>query len=564
MAKVTALGIPRLASVPSPFGGLPRQADIDALLSRASFGRVLARPPAPGRSVAPTLSWVDRSALAELRPLLQIGDGAPPAESAWHEAPVLELIGRGERVATLTLHHGLAVGYPGWNAAAPLARPEKLARWLAERGCLAPPGGTGAGPESAAEGPRWPEGAPPDLAPLRGALAAPAGGRLRGAVEALSVLGQARPAPLDQATILLEWLGHDAGAWTGAPHSDPVPLALLRVLGDAVVDDAIRAGLSSAAARRGAARFVAETIATRADQKRRRERLAGTLVALREAARTSGVEGSSRALEAALAPAPLAAPEGTRLLAAAQHGRLSRICRDGDHVDALDGLSITRFSAGAPEGQILFELPGVHTPLFARNGRAFFLLNARVCEVSTPGGPLVATEPGLWSRIVRSPLSYGVARARWERARRRCAERAEAQEPMPIFLEIDEEEEEAYAKLGATGAPLPRAVATRALAWFAPGLNLVAWEGARSGSAKLEGRPIHLAAGDDGLYVLVEHAPGEHAVLRIDGGAITTSARFQVEPRAIVHWRPAGESVHLLLEAPLGDVLVDVALGKKA
>ncbi|WP_437963557.1 hypothetical protein WMF04_27960 [Sorangium sp. So ce260] len=552
----------RPESVPSPFGGPPRQADLDALFSRASFGRVLARRPTRGRSVAPTLSWVDRAALAELRSLLQLGDGAPPAERAWHEAPALELIGRGERVATLVLHGGLALGYAGWNTAAALARPEELARWLAERGCPAPPG---AGPGSAAEGPRWPEGAPPELAPLRGALTAPAGGRFAGAIEALSVLGQARPAPLDQAAALLEWLGHDTGTWKqAAPHEDPVPLAMLRVLGDAVVDDAIRAGLSSAPARRGAARFVAETIATRADQKRRRERLSGALPALHEAARSSEIAGSSRALEAALAPPPLSAPEGTRLLAAAQHGRLSRSCRDGDHVHALDGLSITRFSAGAPEGEALFELPGVDTPLFARDGRAYFRLNGRICEVSTNGGPLVATEPSLWSRIARSPLSYGVARSRWERARRRCAERLEAQERMPLFLEIDEEEEEAYVELGAAGAPLPRAVATRALAWFAPEGNLVAWEGASAGSATLEGRPIDLAAGDDGLHVLVEHAPGEHAVVRIERGAITTSARFQVEPGSIAHWRPAGEGAHLLLEAPLGDVLVDVALGKRA
>ncbi|WP_437595540.1 hypothetical protein WMF28_23530 [Sorangium sp. So ce590] len=555
----------RPESVLSPFGGPPRQADLDALFSRASFGRVLARRPEPGRSVAPTLAWVDRAALAELRPLLQICDRAPPAERAWHEAPVIELFGRGERVATLTLHRGLALGYPGWNAAATLVRPEELAGWLAERGCPASPGATpGSGPESAAEEARWPEGAPPELAPLRGVLAAAAGGRFAGAIEALSALGQARPAPLDQATALLEWLGRDTGTWKAAPRRDPVPLALLRVLGDAVVDDAICAGLSSDPARRGAARFVAETIATRADQKRRSERLSGALPALREAARTSEIVGSSRAFEAALAPPPLAAPEGTRLLAAAQHGRLSRICRDGDHVDALDGLSITRFSAGAPEGEVLFALPGVQTPLFAREGRACFRLNGRVCEVSTPGGPLVATEPSLWSRIARSPLSYSVARSRWERARRRCAERVETQEQMPIFLEIDEEEEEAYVELGAAGAPLPRALATRALAWFAPEGNLVTWEGARAGSARLEGRPIDLAAGDDGLYVLVEHAPGEHAVLRIDGGAITTSARFQVEPCSIAHWRPTGEGVHLLLEAPLGDVLVDVARRKKA
>ncbi|WP_129349465.1 hypothetical protein [Sorangium cellulosum] len=338
---------------------------------------------------------------------------------------------------------------------------------------------------------------------------------------------------------------------------------LLRVLGDAVVDDAIRAALDSAPARRGAARFVAETIATRADQKRRRERLSGALEALREAARASGIAGSSRALEAALAPAPLSAPEGTRLLAAAQHGRLSRVCRDGDHVDALDGISITRFSAGAPEGEVLFELPGVHTPLFARDGRVYFQLNGRICEVSTPGGSLGATEPSLWSRITRSPLSYGVARSRWERARRRCAARMEAQQRTPIFLDIDEEEE-AYVKLGAAGAPPPRAVATRALAWFAPEGNLIAWEGARAGSAKLEGRPIDLAAGDDGLCVLVEHALGEHAIVRLAGGAITTSARFHVEPRSIAHWSPAGEGAHLLLDAPLGDLLVDVQLGKEA
>ncbi|WP_437923133.1 hypothetical protein WMF37_29360 [Sorangium sp. So ce291] len=172
--------------------------------------------------------------------------------------------------------------------------------------------------------------------------------------------------------------------------------------------------------------------------------------------------------------------------------------------------------------------------------------------------------PGLWSRIARSPLAYSVARSRWGRARRRCAARVEAQEQMPIFLEIDEEEEQAYVKLGAAGAPPPRAVATGALAWFAPEGNLVAWEGAHAGSARLEGRPIHLTAGDDGIYVLVEHAPGEHAIVRIDGGAITTSARFQVEPGSLVHWRPAGEGAHLLLEAPLGDLLVDVTLRKQA
>ncbi|MGK3961811.1 hypothetical protein WMF38_52995 [Sorangium sp. So ce118] len=555
----------RPESVPSPFGRPPRQADLDGLLSQASFGRVLARPPAPGRSVAPTLAWLDRGALAELRPLLQLGDGAPLAESSWHEALAIELLGRGERVATLTLHHGLALGYPGWNAAAALVRRDELARWLAERGCPAPRDATpGSEPGGAAQGPRWPEGAPPELAPLRGVLAAPAGGHFRGALDALSVLGRARPVPLDQATALLEWLGHDTGAWNAAPRRDPVPLALLRARGDAAVDDAIRAGLRSAPAWRGAARFVAETIATRADQKRRRQGLSGALEALREAARASGVAGSSGALEAALSPPPLAAPEGTRLLAAAQHGRLSRVGRDSDQVIALDGLSITRFSAGAPEGEALFELPGVHTPLFARSGRAYFELSGRICEVSAPGRPPVETKPGLWSRIARSPLAYGVARSRWERARRRCAARVEAQEQMPIFLQIDEEEEEAHVKLGAAGAPPPRAVATGALAWFAPEGNLVAWEGAHAGSARLEGRPIHLTAGDDGLYVLIEHAPGEHAVVRIDGGAITTSARFQVAPGSVVHCRPAGESAHLLLEAPLGDLLVDVTLGKQA
>jgi len=546
-------------AVPAPWGSAPRQRDLDELIARSAFGRILARARGPGRDVARTVCPVSRGALDELGPGLRIREEARPAQCACRGgALALELFGPGERVGVVELHHGIAIRWSGWNADAELARGDAVRDWLTARGISDEP--TGFDPRAAAE--RFAATAPPELAPWPGALIDPRGGTLDlpRLLEASSALEAAQPSPIERARLLLEWLGRDEHyPWAhDAPHARTI-LSLLSMLGEPSVLQA-SAGASSEAARLGAARFVTDSVTTRAQQRRIVPALIGVRDALVEAVSAGGVADNVRRLEAVLDRSPPAAPEGTRLVAVAQHGRLSRVCRERDRAFALDGDAIARFDAQTLEGAELARLAGVRPALYASGGKVFFRLAGELSSVAAEGGPVIPARPGLWARVSSTSFGVRLASRRLDEARRKIAAPLLERAGMPVFLEADPEEQEAWEALRAVGAAWPRVVANEVLAWIDIQKDAVHWSlGTRTESPKLDGKPIHLAAGDDGLYGLLERSPGEHVVVRIaSGGAVATSARITAPPGAIVQLTPLVGAACLKLETPLGDLLVDV------
>jgi hypothetical protein len=215
----------------------PGNADLDAVFRgalRAEF-RVF-----PARSETPSvLLTVAELELASLREVLRLSPGPGPHCMC---AGDMELVVIGRQQATITLHHGYTIRWPGpwdWSDAA-LADPDAFIGWLAARGVTRYADENAQRRDAALQRERqrerWLAAAPQYLRDWLPALEETSTGMPRrlneeDVNECLAVLRATIGNDDEIAVALLRWFGSGAGPWSGFPCYEDVPEALLVGLG---------------------------------------------------------------------------------------------------------------------------------------------------------------------------------------------------------------------------------------------------------------------------------------------------------------------------------------------
>lgn len=145
-----------------------------------------------------------------------LGDGA------------LELFAGSHRLATLGLHHGIAIRWGAWKHDAKLREVDPLLEWFTARGVHGPRERFDAAREAARQRQRaaelWFEAMPRSLRPFwperhdYGTKADP---------ELAAALAEEFPDLILRAAVLFEWFGCGSGPWTGYPSYESTPELLL-------------------------------------------------------------------------------------------------------------------------------------------------------------------------------------------------------------------------------------------------------------------------------------------------------------------------------------------------
>lgn len=210
----------------------PTQASLDALLAKVARVRVFDGGLNWDRPYGATvLAEVDDAAgIEELRKALRIVDGAG-GHCMCDGEPTLELLAAdGRRVATIGLHHGLAIRWSGWKDDARLLEGMELLVWLAGNGVDEPlqqfleDQGESAAAEAAWN--HWLEGMPECLRKLPEASWQKV--LEKGDIfPLLAALAKAYPDARERALALFAWHGHGGPAWSGFPEYEMLPAAVL-------------------------------------------------------------------------------------------------------------------------------------------------------------------------------------------------------------------------------------------------------------------------------------------------------------------------------------------------
>jgi len=268
-------------------GPAPSQESLDAVLGRTRKARIYSGGTAGLEPSTELLLEVeaqdDRDGLSDA---LRIKPGSAGHCMCFGD-PTLELLGEaGQRLALISIHHGLLIRWPAWKGDAELVDGPRLLSWLAARGVTYPLEEFEkmrlASEASNHDWERWAENMPACLRPfsemLRGQVgwgtwvsapdfAASGPGpsvdqskeqdsicgieKLRAALEA------AYPDGVSRALALMQWLGHGTGLWNGYPSYEQVAdELLLGVSRDDLVASLSRPDLSEAQ-QEGGARFLA-------------------------------------------------------------------------------------------------------------------------------------------------------------------------------------------------------------------------------------------------------------------------------------------------------------------
>jgi hypothetical protein len=274
--------------------------------------------------------------------------------------------------------------------------------------------------------------------------------------------------------------------------------------------------------------------------------------ALVRAAAATGEPGNElRTRQVLFDEGPLA-PEGTRLLAAAQNGALRRLCTDGRRAFALDLQEIRRID---PDGQT-HDLATVYrpdTPLAVRGKHVWFRNPVQPHSVPGGGGDVRERSAPLSSlREVRFPWSYRRFREACDRAVARALPFADP----ALVLDVDHDQRDAYM---AFGGDLPAALASSYF-WVADPRDNRLLRVTRSGESRaipLDGVPRAIGAQGNHIHVVIERGDSAAAivVLRPDL-SLRRSHPCSARPQDIRGVLLVGDEVWLRLSAPLGDVLV--------
>ncbi|MGC4066369.1 MAG: hypothetical protein QM784_17405 [Polyangiaceae bacterium] len=199
----------------------------------------------------------DPNTIERLRHALQIRDGGC-GHCMCHGDPTLVLSDRrGDRLAVLGVHHGIAIRWCAWKDDAELADGRQLLQWLLALGIAYPMEQFEADRlrtlESQARAERWQAAAP---APLAAHPVLDIDLALNPA-PLIPVLEDAYPDPRVRALALLEWFGHGAGPWSGFPAYEQLPENLLLALPIGCLLDALNSEPLTSAQLEGAARLFA-------------------------------------------------------------------------------------------------------------------------------------------------------------------------------------------------------------------------------------------------------------------------------------------------------------------
>jgi hypothetical protein len=140
----------------------------------------------------------------------------------------LELFAGSHRLATLGLHHGVAIRWDAWKHDAKLREPDPLLAWLSARGVHGPRERFDAAREAAQQwqidAERWFQATPRSLRPFwpdRHDF------DLEVDPELAAALAEEFPDPLLRAAALFEWLGQGSGRWSGYPSYESIAELLL-------------------------------------------------------------------------------------------------------------------------------------------------------------------------------------------------------------------------------------------------------------------------------------------------------------------------------------------------
>jgi hypothetical protein len=215
----------------------PTQGDLDAVIAAAT--QVTIREPVESKT--PAFETSEASELASLRHALRIRDGGIGHCMCFGDV-ALDFRRGAEAAGTVTVHHGESLRWPPFFDNAALAEPDELVDWLAARGMPRLREQVEQNRRERLERgwllSRWREAMPAALEPLWPLMRDPS----RSAwPEVLDALDAEYPDPVSRARVLMEWLGHGAGPWSGFPSYEQAPeWCLLQLLLEDLVEAAKR------------------------------------------------------------------------------------------------------------------------------------------------------------------------------------------------------------------------------------------------------------------------------------------------------------------------------------
>jgi hypothetical protein len=238
----------------------PSQATLGAMLGNVTLVRVIDGGMVGDKPMgtAVLLEVSDPSSIASLRDTLAIiEDPDTFGHCMCLGNPTLQLYAGQDVVATIGMHHGVAVRWSAWKHDAHLRDGRGLREWLADRGVLGPRKEYEDAERRAAESVRfasaWVDGMPPclrpywenmqgfevDLAPMRQALQ------------------DAYATQAERILALFAWFGSGAGPWSGYPMYEGVTEDLLFDYPTSALVSALSTRTLTQAELEGGARFFA-------------------------------------------------------------------------------------------------------------------------------------------------------------------------------------------------------------------------------------------------------------------------------------------------------------------
>jgi hypothetical protein len=228
----------------------PTQADLDSLVVGAT--RVAIREPFKRRTLFET---TDAAELASLRDALRIHDGGIGHCMCFGSLELEFSLGRKSR-GVVTVHHGVSLRWQPFFENAALADPDVLLDWLSARGVTGPREEYEEDRRDEAKSEwlveRWLAAMPDCVKPLW----PPDAFKLEWP-EVADALARGYPDPVERARVLMEWLGHGSGIWSGFPSYEQMPeWCLCRMPIEVLVEAAGREPRSEET-REGAARLFA-------------------------------------------------------------------------------------------------------------------------------------------------------------------------------------------------------------------------------------------------------------------------------------------------------------------
>lgn len=229
-----ARGSPEGQTVGQISSDIPNQRQLDQFLSRVDRIRVIDGGVADGEVLGTDvlLDVHGRDHAQALSGALRISeDPGGFGRCMCLGDPGLELFEGSQRLATLGHHHGLAIRWHGWKSDARLLAADPILDWFSARGVHGPRAefdeAAATSQRAKAQATRWVDAMPRSLRqywPERHDCPTSAD------PEMAAALASEFPESVTRARVLLEWLGHGSGLWSGHPAYESVPELLLLLL----------------------------------------------------------------------------------------------------------------------------------------------------------------------------------------------------------------------------------------------------------------------------------------------------------------------------------------------